>query len=703
MPSNRCAVVGPNGCGKSNIIDAVRWVMGESSAKQLRGENITDVIFSGSNSRQPTSQASIELVFDNSDGRIGGEYSAYAEIAIRRQVNRESQSTYFLNGQKCRRRDIHDVFLGTGFGPRSYSIIEQGMISRIIEARPEELRVYLEEAAGISKYKERRRETEHRIRHTRENLERLEDLREEVGKHLKHLQRQANVAERYKRYKEEQRLLEAQLLVLKLQGLEAQGEQEQSVVGERQTVLEAAVAEKRRLEAEIEKTREEHVARLDDVNKVQERYYRLGADIARHEQSVAHARDIRARQEDDLEQTATEIVELRAHINRDESDLVKLVAVLTDLEPSLEQARQRQQAAQQALEEADAAVAEWQEAWNAHNGAVNDARQIAEVERARIEQLESQARCFGQRRERIEEESDSLSVSDIERELMTLEEDDRQQQQRLAGLASELEATLAQLDAERERDQQLTAELDDERSNLQSLRGRLASLEALQQAALGADNETVTRWLENGNYQDAPRLAQKLEVKPGWERAVETVLGDYLEAVCVDGIEPAAALLGELESGAVAFVTGEPASSSASTDRLAAYVSGPAALGSLLNDVFVADSLDAALAMRGRLQSGQSVITADGIWLGSSWLRVNRADDAHAGVIVREKALRELRDGEREVAEGVEALQERHRNTREQIRLLEQQRDDRQLEHNQANRAYADLTARLGGRRLRLD
>ena len=167
------AVVGPNGCGKSNIIDAVRWVMGESSARQLRGESITDVIFSGSNSRKPTSMASIELYFDNSDGRVGGEYAGYSEIAIRREVTRDSQSTYYLNGSKCRRRDIADVFLGTGFGPRSYSIIEQGMISQLVEAKPEELRVHLEEAAGISKYKERRRETENRIKHTLENLERL--------------------------------------------------------------------------------------------------------------------------------------------------------------------------------------------------------------------------------------------------------------------------------------------------------------------------------------------------------------------------------------------------------------------------------------------------------------------------------------------------------------------------------------------------
>jgi chromosome segregation protein len=220
FPSNMCAVVGPNGCGKSNVIDAVRWVMGESSAKNLRGESMADVIFNGSVNRQPVGQASIELVFDNADGGVGGEYASYAEISIKRQVTREGQSEYFLNNTRCRRRDITDIFLGTGLGPRSYAIIEQGMISRLIESKPEELRVFIEEAAGISKYKERRKETESRMRRTLENLERLTDLREELERQLQHLQRQAQAAEKYREYKDEERELKAQLLALQWQKLE---------------------------------------------------------------------------------------------------------------------------------------------------------------------------------------------------------------------------------------------------------------------------------------------------------------------------------------------------------------------------------------------------------------------------------------------------------------------------------------------------
>ncbi|MFN3311733.1 MAG: chromosome segregation SMC family protein, partial [Thermomonas sp.] len=222
LPTNITGVVGPNGCGKSNIIDAIRWVMGENAASRLRGDSLTDVIFSGSSGRKPVSQASVELIFDNSDHTIAGEYAAFNEISVKRTVGRDGQSAYYLNGAKCRRRDITDLFLGTGLGPRSYSIIEQGMITEVIDAKPEELRVYLEEAAGISKYKERRKETETRIRHTRENLDRLNDLREEVGKQLQHLARQARQAEQYTAIQAERKVKDAQWRALEFRALDGQ-------------------------------------------------------------------------------------------------------------------------------------------------------------------------------------------------------------------------------------------------------------------------------------------------------------------------------------------------------------------------------------------------------------------------------------------------------------------------------------------------
>ena len=245
FPSSLTGVVGPNGCGKSNIIDSVRWVMGEISAKHLRGESMADVIFNGSSARKPLGSASVELVFDNSDGKIGGAYATYNEVALRRSVSRDGTSDYFINGIKVRRKDITQLFLGTGLGSRSYAIIEQGMISRIIEARPDDLRAFLEEAAGISRYKERRRETESRIAETRENLERLNDLREEVDKQIRHLQRQAATARRYQVLKEEERKLQAEVFALRLQGLDVEAGVRDSTTGRCETAMQGAIADLR--------------------------------------------------------------------------------------------------------------------------------------------------------------------------------------------------------------------------------------------------------------------------------------------------------------------------------------------------------------------------------------------------------------------------------------------------------------------------
>ena len=279
--TNMSAVVGPNGCGKSIIIDAVRWVMGESSAKTLRGESMTDVIFNGTTHRQQVGQASIELIFDNSDHGIGGEYAAYGEISVRRMVSRDGGSDYFLNGAKCRRRDITDLFLGTGLGPRSYAIIEQGMISRLIESRPEDLRVFIEEAAGISKYKERRRETENRMRRTVENLDRLTDLREELERNLAHLQRQAQAAGRYAEFKEEERELKAQLLALQWRELQQNDHQAGSAIGELEVKQEALRADYQRISARIEALRVEYSDATDSFNAVQANYYTVGGAVSK--------------------------------------------------------------------------------------------------------------------------------------------------------------------------------------------------------------------------------------------------------------------------------------------------------------------------------------------------------------------------------------------------------------------------------------
>ena len=272
VTANLIGVVGPNGCGKSNIIDAVRWVMGESSAKHLRGDSMADVIFSGSNSRKPVGTASVELIFDNNDGKAPGQYASYAEISIRREASRDGQSNYYLNKTRCRRKDITDLVLGTGLGPRTYSIIEQGMVTRIVEAKPEELRGFLEEAAGISKYKERRRETENRIRHTRENLDRVQDIRNELETQLRKLQRQSKAAAKYKELKQEERLTQAQLLALRWQELSGKMQAQEADLGSKETDLEGVIAQQREIEARIEDIRSHQAEANEGLNKVQGDY-----------------------------------------------------------------------------------------------------------------------------------------------------------------------------------------------------------------------------------------------------------------------------------------------------------------------------------------------------------------------------------------------------------------------------------------------
>ena len=288
FPSNLGAVVGPNGCGKSNVIDAVRWVMGESSAKNLRGESMTDVIFNGSSARKPVGQASVELVFDNQDRKLIGEYVNYNEVAVRRKVDRDGNSVYSLNGTSCRRKDITDIFLGTGLGARSYSIIEQGMVSRLIESKPEELRVYIEEAAGISKYKERRKETERRIKRTKENLDRLSDIRDELERQLQHLKRQSVAAEKYGQLKQEERETTANLNAIRWSNLDKELKANQENINKLQLEVESKIADQRRLDADSEKHLTENAELTDALGAVQARFYSLGNDITRIEQSIEH-------------------------------------------------------------------------------------------------------------------------------------------------------------------------------------------------------------------------------------------------------------------------------------------------------------------------------------------------------------------------------------------------------------------------------
>jgi len=706
FPSSLVGVVGPNGCGKSNVIDAVRWVMGESSASRLRGDSITDVIFNGSSSRKPIGSASVELLFDNSETTLEGQYAKYAEISIRREVSRDGISNYFLNGTRCRRKDITGVFLGTGLGPRSYSIIEQGMISRLIEAKPEEMRVFLEEAAGISKYKERRRETSNRIKHTKENLDRLLDVLDEVEKQIKHLDRQAKTAERYGRYKDEERRTSAELLALRTRDLDDRAAEAKARLSERKTRLEAAIAEQRRLEAALEETRVIQGERTDEFNVVQGRYYKVGSEIARLEQSIEHARELRERQKTDLEQAILGAREITGHIDQDQSEIQQLDLTLSELVPGLEQARQSADLSSESLQSAEDALADWQKQWDTHALKYNAALQQESVENTRAEQIQSRLQSYFERRKKLEDAQSTASPEELQvKHDQIVEQELRKRQAR-----DEFERHLADMAEKirklREQDQKLTRLVDERRANLQDAEGKYASLDAIQNAALNAGDEGIKHWLAGAGLQDNRRVAQSLDVASGWEKAVEVVLGDYLQAVCVSDITPVTETISKLQTGNVTVFREQPKGEAVqvASNSLAGKVTGaPAAVVEILSNVRIATSLGNALAIRESLSGSESVVTEDGVWLGRNWLRVARSKEGKSGVLAREHEMRHMKSDIREMQARFESARKLQTDGRARLTQLEERREALQRDASALLSEYSEIKAALESARYQMD
>jgi chromosome segregation protein len=717
FPSNLTGVVGPNGCGKSNVIDAVRWVMGELSAKHLRGDNMADVVFNGSAARKPVGTASVELIFDNADGKIGGPYANYNEISLKRQVSRDGSSAYFINSARCRRKDITNLFLGTGLGSRSYAIIEQGMISRVIEAKSDDMRAFVEEAAGISRYKERRKETESRIVETRENLERLQDVRDEIDKQIRHLQRQASTARRYQALKENERRLTAELLALRMRDLDSGVEVHDSAMREREMAMQAALADQRAAEAAIEKQRAFQGEQSDRVSAVQGRYYEVGADISRMEQTIQHTRELRERQKTDLAQAVATLNDLASHIDRDELQLANLRSEITRLEPELERAQFAEISAAEALATAEEDLQDWQRRWEEFKSALGSADQTTQVERARIEQLENQLRRLTAQSDRLSLERDSLTAQEFGEQLHSLGGQEALARAASDELSKALAEALERVHSYRSEQLEVEKRLESARAERERARGEQTSLEALQKAALSHDAGRASEWLDGVGLGSRQRVAETLEVEPGWERAVETALGDYLEAVCVDRLDEHAGTLEGFSKGRVTLIetaaTGETVPPSGGSDgsrggsfsaalTLAAKARGPASVVGPLAHVLTAESLAEALASRSSLTPGQSIITRAGEWIGRDWLRVSRGADHHAGVIEREHRLKGLRATVTMAEERVAEVETRLRAVRESLAAAEGERDRAQCGIQSAHRRHADLLSQVEGARARV-
>jgi chromosome segregation protein len=683
--------------------------MGESSAKNLRGEQMTDVIFNGSTNRKPVGQASVELVFDNSERRITGEYAGFTEISVKRVVNSDAQSTYLLNGTKCRRRDITDLFLGTGLGPRSYSIIEQGMVSRLIESKPEDLRIFIEEAAGISKYKERRKETESRISRTRENLERLTDIREELERQLQHLQRQARAAEKYREYKQEERDMSARLAALRWQRLNHEVEASHQLIRELEVKLEASNADYRSTEANIEQQREAAVEASAAYQQVQASFYSLGSDISRIQQNMEYQRQRKQQLEEELYNVRSGLDRARSELDTDLEKIASLDEEVTLLEPELELARAQEEVAAAALEDAEQAMQHWQLEWDQFNQDSANSVRRAEVEQQRINHLENIVDRGLQRKHNLARELEGLATDPESEQLVTIEGN-------LAVLSkrqSELEQQSVRLNTRIEETRQQLKSCNEQlgltRNRLQTLLGRQASLEALQQQALGSKDKERQRWIESRNLQALPRLVDGLKVQSGWEQAVETVLGEHLQAICVEDLAQLATDLAAFNAGHLvlrdrkSIVAASAGNAPLAGRELGTRVTAAQSLDSLLQGIHVADSLAEGLALRQHLRAGESLITREGVWLGPDWLKVARGFDAKAGMIQRQDELNVIQ----QEIEQCHAAADEHRlaadSKQEELHASEGEKEDIIRQLGEVNRKLTEISSDRSARLMKIE
>ncbi|MDN3544736.1 MAG: chromosome segregation protein SMC [Roseateles asaccharophilus] len=647
LPGQLVGVVGPNGCGKSNIMDAVRWVLGESKASELRGESMQDVIFNGSGNRKPASRSSVELVFDNASARAGGQWNQFSEIAVKRVLTRDGTSSYFINNQPVRRRDVQDVFLGTGLGPRAYAIIGQGTISRIIESKPEEMRMFLEEAAGVSKYKERRRETENRLRDTRENLTRVEDILRELNNNLEKLEKQAEVAASYRQLQDAGTLKLHQLWFLKHRDASSEQARVKGEHAEALNALESRTAELRHVEAELETIRQAHYAAGDELHASQGRFAEAQLEVSRLEERIRYVVEGRQR-------VQTRLAELQAQNqqwqDRSEQAQGELETIAEQIAMAEEQseilaAQAEEQAAN--LPNSEDAVRAAQGRANEQRGAVVQVQQQIQVLAAESRNIEEQNRALRTRRERLAAERQGLAAPDQDKlaELKRQSEAADEARDLAEARLHELQEQLPQLEDQRRAVQQ---DANAQLARQSELVARLEALRALQEKV--QTEGKLKPWLAKHGLDGLPGLWTRLHIAQGWENALEAALRERMGALQVGRLETVRAFAADAPPARLAFYS-PPQAAIANTHETLPRLSellrlDDAGLKALLNDwlegVYTASSMDEALAGRAKLSHGELIMTREGHAVSQFAVSFYAPDSEQAGMLARAQEIEQL-------------------------------------------------------------
>lgn len=683
------AIVGPNGCGKSNVVDALRWVIGETSAKQLRGSSMSDVVFNGTSSRAPLAKASVELLLDNTSKKLLGEYAAFNEISIRREVGRDGYSQYKINGVGARRRDVIDLFLGTGLGPRSYSVIEQGMISQIIEAKPEEMRAYIEEVAGISKYKERRRETLNRTRHTNENMERVNDMCESVEKQLRHLQRQAKAAERYQTLKRDEQQLQADFRGIRLRDQYHDVRQSEVVLNEKQTLIDKHKATEQHLSLEMEKAHLQELESSDLYQASQKQFYAFDANIARMEQQISSIEENRKRWQLDLEQVLSSQEQVDAQLEEQDILLTQVNEFLTSHAPALVSLKEVFLSSEKRHKGQKDTVQVIQAKWDDVQLSCAEHEKNIQISRTKLEHYATEKSNIEEQENRLNQELEQLNPAEFDQQLVNLSQQVDRLKTDLNSKKNQREICQKNIIGQREVNQAIKHALPNLRRNLAEAQAQHKALEALKQAALDHYGEQTQRWLQENDLTQAPCLLEEIQVEKGWEIAFEMVVGHSFDALCVDD-------LSKWQEANTTFPPGlmlmskpsSPASPSGfSADTLASKVKAPWSDLLVLQHIWVANDIATAKALLADIPSNGSVITIDGLWISHTWLRQAKVLKQEESLVARQARIDDLakdiqaqvvivEDKESELEQGESALVELQQNMdilREQEKHLSSQ------------------------------